>query len=125
MKLTAKLVAVLILVVTILASFNCFLTVMRVRREATDFAEQAHEMTREIGAAFEKMLSASSPGESPPDAQRLVRTTLTENIRWVDNHPENPEFPNVPHDRLRILSVDRKLISEVRDYDRNGHRGRV
>ena len=120
MKLTAKLVAVLILVITILASFNCFLTVMRVKQEAIGFAERAHEMTSELGAAIEKMLGVLSPDGSPPDAQRLVRTTLTENIRWVDNHPENPEFPNVPHDRLRILSVDRKLISEVRDYDRNG-----
>ena len=120
MKLTAKLVAALMLVVTILATLNCFLTVKRVVRR---FEKEAHEKTRQIGEAFEPMIVVLFEDRSPAVARQVICQTInTEMIRWVefDSQPHEPVYPNVPLDALHNISADRKHLSELHDYGRNG-----
>ncbi len=120
MKLTAKLVAALMVVVTILAAVNCFITIKRLERR---FESEAHEKTRLIGAAFEPMMLVLFQDRRLPDARQLFRTTLNaKRIRWVefDSQPNDPTYPDVPMDQLHFVSVDQRHLSERRDYGRDG-----
>jgi signal transduction histidine kinase len=115
MKLTAKLVALLMVGIVAVTVINGYLSV---QREINRFKAEAEQDAEQMGVAMEEMITVVWRESGRERALRMMRKSSEDHpqthVRWVwfDARPGDPFSPALPSEQLRSIVVGRIVSFE-------------